>query len=158
MACSAFMPLPLLSYELPKRSADGSQPLPQLLVLDELFYPFEKFQAVLNFKVSDNPNKTPRGCTSLANDIFQRSFERHTACHTNFGSIELQFDYNFTNPLLIPVADAHGSLDIEGVLPRLVNLFEFYIVHAFKGELKAVNRAIAVIKQQKPKSMIIVIE
>lgn len=82
-------------------------------MLEELFYPFEKFMAVLNFKVSDNPNKTPRGCTTLANDIFQRTFEKHAASHTNFGSIELQFDYNFTNPLLIPVADAHGSLDIE---------------------------------------------
>ena len=56
------------------------------------------------------------------------------------------------------MADAHGSLDIEGVLPRIVNLFDFYIVHAFKGHLQAVNRAIAVIKKEKPKSMIVVIE
>jgi hypothetical protein len=89
----------------------------------------------LNFKVSDTRNTSPRGCTTLANDIFQRTFERHAASRTNYGSIELQFDYNFTNPLLIPVADAHGSLDIEGVLPRIVNLFDFYIVHAFKGHL-----------------------
>jgi hypothetical protein len=43
-------------------------------VFDELFYCFEKYMAVLTFKVSANPNKSPQGCTSLTNYVFNRSF------------------------------------------------------------------------------------
>jgi hypothetical protein len=43
-------------------------------VYEELFYCFEKHMAVLAFKVSANPNKSPQGCTSLTNHVFNRTF------------------------------------------------------------------------------------
>jgi hypothetical protein len=64
-------------------------------VYEELFYCFEKHMAVLAFKVSANPNKSPKGCTSLTNDVFTRSFQTHSESLVNSGCIEIQFDYNF---------------------------------------------------------------
>jgi hypothetical protein len=40
-----------------------------------MFYTFEKFKAVLSFKISSNKNKGPIGCTTLANAAFLKSFE-----------------------------------------------------------------------------------
>jgi hypothetical protein len=64
-------------------------------VYEELFYCFEKHMAVLSFKVSANPNKSPQGCTSLTNYVFNRTFETHSKSLINYGSIDIQFDYNF---------------------------------------------------------------
>ena len=52
---------------------------------------------------------------------------------TNYGTVEVSFDDNFNKPLSIPVADAHGALDVYRQLPKLSKLFNFYIIHTFKG-------------------------
>ena len=58
-------------------------------VYEELFYCFEKHMAVLAFKVSANLNKSPQGCTSLTNFVFNRSFQTHSKSLVNYGSIEI---------------------------------------------------------------------
>ena len=58
-------------------------------VYEELFYCFEKHMAVLAFKVSANPNKSPQGCTSLTNYVFNRNFQTHSKSLVNYGSIEI---------------------------------------------------------------------
>ena len=40
------------------------------MIYEELFFAFEKFKSVLNFKLSANENKSPQGCTSMVNFIF----------------------------------------------------------------------------------------
>ena len=47
----------------------------------------------------------------MANDIFNRKFETHSASYVNFGCIEIQLDQNFEDPMYVPVADAHGLVD-----------------------------------------------
>ena len=47
-------------------------------IYEELFYCFEKHMAVLAFKVSANSNKSPQGCTSLTNYVFNRTFQTHS--------------------------------------------------------------------------------
>jgi hypothetical protein len=107
IACSFFMPLPLVSYQpvlqknIPmslnyngginsrdikkeslgdyKKESLTSQTEIEFLpfVYEELFYCFEKHMSVLAFKVSANPNKSPEGCTSLTNFVFNRTFSTH---------------------------------------------------------------------------------
>jgi hypothetical protein len=102
-------------------------------VYEELFYCFEKYMAVLNFKVSENPNKSPQGCTSLTNYVFNRSFQTHSESFVNYGSIEIQFDYNFEHPMFVPVADAHGLVD-KDILEQVYPLFDIFLIHSFAGE------------------------
>ena len=102
-------------------------------VYEELFYCFEKYMAVLAFKVSANPNKSPQGCTSLTNYVFNRTFETHSKSSlVNYGSIDIQFDYNFEHPMFVPVADAHGLVD-DDILERVYPLFNIFIIHTFPG-------------------------
>ena len=101
-------------------------------VFEELFYCFEKYMAVLAFKVSANPNKSPQGCTSLTNFVFNRTFQTHSKSFVNYGSIEIQFDYNFEHPMLVPVADAHGLVE-DGILERVYPLFDIFMIHSFSG-------------------------
>jgi hypothetical protein len=35
-----------------------------------MFYTFEKYKAVISFKISTNKNKGPMGCSSLLNAAF----------------------------------------------------------------------------------------
>jgi hypothetical protein len=51
----------------------------------------------------------------------------------NYGSIEIQFDYNFEHPMFVPVADAHGLVE-EDILERVYPLFNIFLIHAFAGE------------------------
>jgi hypothetical protein len=89
--------------------------------------------AVLAFKVSANPNKSPQGCTSLTNYVFNRTFETHSKSSlVNYGSIDIQFDYNFEHPMFVPVADAHGLVD-DDILERVYPLFNIFIIHTFPG-------------------------
>ena len=101
-------------------------------VYEELFYCFEKHMAVLSFKVSANPNKSPQGCTSLTNYVFNRTFQTHSKSLVNYGSIEIQFDYNFEHPMFVPVADAHGLVE-EGILERVYSMFNIFLIHSFVG-------------------------
>ena len=101
-------------------------------VYEELFYCFEKHMAVLAFKVSANPNKSPQGCTSLTNHVFNRTFQTHSKSLVNYGSIEIQFDYNFEHPMFVPVADAHGLVD-EDILERVYPMFNIFLIHSFAG-------------------------
>ena len=101
-------------------------------VYEELFYCFEKHMAVLSFKVSANPNKSPQGCTSLTNYVFNRTFQTHSKSLVNFGSIEIQFDYNFVHPIFVPVADAHGLVE-EDILERVYPMFNIFLIHSFFG-------------------------
>jgi hypothetical protein len=124
IACSFFMPLPLVSYQpskyrkipmqvnyhgsksgggimqhssmssierdIEKETADEmiqTNFLPT--VYKELFYCFENHMAVLAFKVSANPNKSPQGCTSLTNYVFNRTFQTHSKSLVNYGSIDI---------------------------------------------------------------------
>lgn len=52
---------------------------------------------------------------------------------TNYGSIDIQFDYNFACPLYVPVADAHGYLDLV-ILRKVYCLFDIFIIHIVKRE------------------------
>jgi len=88
--------------------------------------------AVLSFKVSANPDKSPQGCTSLTNYVFNRTFQTHKKSLVNYGSIEIQFDYNFEHPIFVPVADAHGLVEDE-ILERVYPLFNIFMVHSFYG-------------------------
>ena len=47
------------------------------------------FEPIANVKVSSNPNNSPKGCTSMANDVFNRKFETHSNSNVNFGCIEV---------------------------------------------------------------------
>jgi hypothetical protein len=88
--------------------------------------------AVLSFKVSANPNKSPHGCTELTNDVFNRTFQAHSKSLVNYGSIEIQFDYNFEHPMFVPVADAHGLVE-EDILERVYPMFNIFLIHSFEG-------------------------
>ena len=72
MTCSNFMPLTFLSYNW---DLNEEEILRKTLINEEMFYTFEKFKAVLSFKISSNKNKGPIGCTSLSNAAFLKSFE-----------------------------------------------------------------------------------
>jgi hypothetical protein len=85
MACSNFIPLPLLSYDWDLDEELFTKPL----IYEEMFYSFEKFKAILSFKISHNRNNGPIGCTSLTNAAFLKSFEKHSSNLTNFNSIEI---------------------------------------------------------------------
>jgi hypothetical protein len=50
----------------------------------------------------------------------------------NYGTIEIQFDYNFERPMYVPVADAHGLVD-EEILELVYPLFNIFMIHAFSG-------------------------
>ena len=101
-------------------------------VYEELFYCFEKHMSVLAFKVSANPNKSPQGCTSLTNFLFNRTFSTQSKSFVNYGSIEIQFDYNFEKPIFVPVADAHGLVE-EKILELVYRMFKIFIIHVFVG-------------------------
>ena len=101
-------------------------------VFEELFYCFEKNIAVLAFKVSANSNKSPQGCTSFTNLVFNRSFQTHSKSFVNYGSIEIQFDYNFERPKFVSVADAHGCVE-DDILERVYPLFNIFMIHSFSG-------------------------
>ena len=71
MACSNYMPMPLLSY-------DWKDPLKrEPIVCEELFYTFEKHKAIFTFKLSSNKDKGPTGCSTLINSVFYKDFEKH---------------------------------------------------------------------------------
>ena len=89
--------------------------------------------AVLSFKVSANPNKSPQGCTSLTNYVFNRTFQTHSKSLVNFGSIEIQFDYNFDQPMFVPVADAHGLVE-DNILEKVFPMFNVFLIHSLIGE------------------------
>ena len=89
--------------------------------------------AVLSFKVSANPNKSPQGCTSLTNYVFNRTFQTHSKSLVNFGSIEIQFDYNSDQPMFVPVADAHGLVE-ENILEKVFPMFNVFLIHSLIGE------------------------
>jgi hypothetical protein len=101
-------------------------------LFQELFYCFEKHMAVFSFKVSANPNKSPQGCTSLTNYLFNRTFQTHSKSLINYGSIDIQFDYNFEYQMFVPVADGHGLVE-DDILERVYPLFNIFIVHSFSG-------------------------
>jgi hypothetical protein len=103
--------------------------------------------AVINFKVSANPNKSPQGCTSLTNYVFNRSFQTHSGSLLNDGTIDIQFDYNFESHMHVPVADAHGLVD-EEILELVYPLFNIFLIHALSGSenLKVVKKQISKIK------------
>jgi hypothetical protein len=88
--------------------------------------------AVLAFKVSANQNKSPQGCTSITNDVFNRTFQTHSKSLINYGSIEIQFDYNFVHPMFVPVADAHGLVE-EYILEQVYPMFDIFLIHSFVG-------------------------
>jgi hypothetical protein len=117
-------------------------------IYEELFYCFEKHKAVLSFKVSANPNKSPQGCTSLTNYVFNRTFETHSKSLVNYGSIDIQFDYNFEDPMFVPVADAHGLVDDE-ILERVYPLFNIFIIQTLSGldHQEVANKQITIIRQ-----------
>ena len=102
-------------------------------VYEELFYCFENYMAVLSFKVSANPNKSPQGCTSLTNYVFNRTFQTHSDSLVNYGSIDIQFDYNFEHPIFVPVADAHGLVD-DDILERVYPMFDIFLIYSFSGK------------------------
>ena len=127
-------------------------------VYEELFYCFEKHMAVLAFKVSANPNKSPQGCTSLTNLVFNRTFQTHSKSLVNYGSIEIQFDYNFAEPMFVPVADAHGLVE-EDILERVYPLFNIFMIHSFEGSehQKVVKKHIADIHRKSKNPLIFLI-
>jgi hypothetical protein len=57
-----------------------------------------------------------------------KDFDRHSEAYTNYGCIDIQFDSNFASPLSVPVADAHGIVDID-LLHKLYILFDIFIIH-----------------------------
>jgi hypothetical protein len=115
---------------------------------EELFYCFEKYMAVLAFKVSANQNKSPQGCTSLTNYVFNRTFQTHSKSLVNYGSIDIQFDYNFEHPMFVPVADAHGLVD-DDILERVYPLFNIFMIHSLSGveHQDVANKQITKIRQ-----------
>ena len=50
----------------------------------------------------------------------------------NYGSIDIQFDYNFEHPMFVPVADAHGLVEDE-ILETVYPLFNIFMIHALSG-------------------------
>ena len=89
--------------------------------------------AVLAFKVSANPNKSPQGCTSLTNYVFNRNFQTHSDSLVSYGNIDIQFDYNFEHPIYVPVADAHGLVEDE-ILENVYPLFNIFMIHTLYGD------------------------
>ena len=113
---------------------------------------------VFCFKLSGNQNKSPQGCTTLTNSVFNRRFQLHSHSLVNYGSVEIQFDYNFQNPMHIPVAEAHGLVQ-ESILEILYPLFNVFLIHIFKGEehMKVLERHTQKIQEERSDSLIIVI-
>jgi hypothetical protein len=64
--------------------------------------------------------------------VFNRSFQTHSKSLVNYGSIEIQFDYNFEHPMFVPVADAHGLVEQE-ILEQVIPMFSIFLIHSFVG-------------------------
>jgi hypothetical protein len=94
----------------------------------------------------------------MANDIFNRTFESHSTSFANFGCIDIQFDFNFEDPMYVPVADAHGLVD-EDILRLVYPLFDIYIIHSFTGDENkiALKREVDEIKKIQNNPLIIII-
>jgi hypothetical protein len=111
--------------------------------------------AVLAFKVSANPNKSPQGCTSLTNYVFNRTFQTYSKSFVNYGTIEIQFDYNFEHPMFVPVADAHGLVE-EEILEQVYPMFNVFLIHSFIGaEHQAIVKSQITKIHQKTKNPLI---
>lgn len=94
----------------------------------------------------------------MANDVFNRKFETHSASYVNFGCIEIQLDSNFEDPMYVPVADAHGLVD-EDIIGLVYPLFNIFVIHSFTGEndKKVVNRGIEQIRKIHRQPLIFII-
>ncbi len=94
----------------------------------------------------------------MANDVFNRTFESHSTSFVNFGCIEIQFDFNFEDPMYVPVADAHGLVD-EEILQLVYPLFDIFIIHSFTGDENkiALEREVNKIKMIQKNPLIIII-
>jgi hypothetical protein len=102
-------------------------------VWKELMYSYEKQNSVLTFKISDNKNIFPKGCSSFINQVFNRDFYEHSISYTNYGTVDIQFDYNFAKQGYMPVADAHGIIS-RNVLDDLIPLFNIFVIHIYNKE------------------------
>ena len=69
----------------------------------------------------------------MANDVFNRKFETHSTSFVNHGCIDIQFDFNFEDPMYVPIADAHGLVE-EEILRLVYPLFNIFVIHSFTGE------------------------
>lgn len=86
------MPVPLIHLVMTPSFGKIINPC----LFKDLFYTFEKRRAVLNLKLSSNPNILPQGCTTLINHAFLKNFETHH--ESTYGTVEIQFDSNFADP------------------------------------------------------------
>ena len=86
MACSNFMPLPLISYDW---ELDEKEIFTNPIIYKQIFYIFQKNKAVISFKISSNSNKGPIGCSTLSNEAFLKNFERHSSNMTSFNTIDI---------------------------------------------------------------------
>ena len=68
---------------------------PNPVVWEDHFVVFEGHQSILNFKLPERGFKGPKGTTSLINLLMSRSFELHSDTYSSFGTVEIQYDYNF---------------------------------------------------------------
>ena len=83
-------------------------------VYEEILFSFEKHKGVLAFKVnSAKDSRSLKGCTTLTNRVLNRQFELHNSLApiANFGQVEVQFDFNFSEPKFLTVAEVHGYLN-----------------------------------------------
>ena len=82
-------------------------------VYEEIVFSLEKYKGVMAFKVnSAKDSRSLTGCTTLTNRALNRQFELHSSLApiANYGQVEMQFDFNFSEARFLTVADVHGYL------------------------------------------------
>lgn len=72
---------------------------------------YEGYKSVLNFCILNYENECPKDSNIFINKLMKRKFEPLNESYSNYGNIDIQFDYNFSNPLYIPVANCYGPLE-----------------------------------------------
>eukprot|EP00347_Sterkiella_histriomuscorum_P007511 403348639 len=130
---SQYIPVPLYGISWKhlsvQQSLIGEENL-NVVIPKELIYVYERFKSVLNFSISSaTSNKDyPQGTDKFINKLFLKNFESVNKKYSNYGTIEIQFDYNFSTPQYIPVANCNGPLSI-GNLKKVQSIFNVFILH-----------------------------
>eukprot|EP00347_Sterkiella_histriomuscorum_P024480 403330967 len=132
-----------------------------VIIPKELIYVYERFKSVLNFCISGNDIKKdyPQSTEKFINKLFNKNFESVNDKYSNYGTIEIQFDYNFSKPQYIPVANCNGPLSIQKI-QKVMMIFNIFILHvnsSMQQDPNLLNEFIEVIRNSSTEQKLLII-
>eukprot|EP00347_Sterkiella_histriomuscorum_P017940 403347401 len=172
VSLSLYIPIPLygISWKQQDKKQNNQNQFEQIstqneqqtvIIPKELIYVFERFKSVINFSISCNTSKRdyPQNTENFINKLFNKNFEMVNDQYSNFGTIELQFDYNFSKPQYIPVANCNGPLSISQ-LENIMGIFNIFIIHvntSNEQDQELLNEYIQLLKSNSDEQNLIII-